>query len=142
MAATEAVKKAAGKGRRARAETPRRNQLVVSFSDAEYAAITDAAEASQLSRGAWLAETAQASINRHRDPLAAAGHREALAEIAALRVDLAKIGTNLNQVAKRANEGTPPTEKLLAVMRDQLDVALVAVGTTTAALAAAARRKR
>jgi len=132
----------AGGGRRRRLVEPRSRQINVRVSDAEWAAIADAAEACGLSRGAWLAATAQASIDGHRDPLASVGLRDALAELGPLRADLAKIGTNLNQMARRANEGTPPGSKVLQVMRDQLDFALVTVGTVAAELGSAARRKR
>lgn len=100
-----AAKGRPGAGRRRRSVEPRSRQINVRVSDAEWEAIDTAAETSGLSRGAFVAETVQASIERQRDPLASVELRRAQADLMTVRAELARVGNNLNQIARRANEG-------------------------------------
>jgi len=127
---------------RERAATKRTKQLQLRLSEGEHAAITEAARASGMSRGAWAAATVQASIDRHRDPLESVELRAALGELVEARAELARVGNNLNQLARRANEGTPPAVSLIEDMRDELFAVLAEIGDVTAEVGSAARRKR
>lgn len=128
--------------RRARSSEPRSRQLQIRLSEREFEAVSVAAEVSGLSRGAWAAATVQASIDRHRDPLASVELRAAMGELSAARLELVRVGTNLNQLAKKANEGAPVAVGVLESMHADLVAAVVAVDDAAAGLGSAARAKR
>ncbi|MBA8827765.1 hypothetical protein FHX42_005172 [Saccharopolyspora lacisalsi] len=105
--------------RRAPAEDGKRtNQLVVSFSDAELAAIDEVSRRTGLSAGAWVGEMAVRYARGQLDPLPA-DWRDFAAEFVRYRVDVQRAGTVINQVARHANatgEFEDGAERLMALV--------------------------
>lgn len=75
--------------------------VAVRLTDAEHAAwAAAAAEAGSGRLGTWVRTTMAGLLNGHR---AAPSHPGPPPEVAALRVELARVGNNLNQVVRAVN---------------------------------------
>lgn len=93
----------------------RPNILRVRLSDAELAALTQRAEASNRTVAAYVRDVALGQSPRSRDN-------------AALVAALSRVGNNLNQLAKRAHQtGHVPAAEVLAPLLDEVRAALEGV---------------
>lgn len=137
-----------GPNRRSRAVGGRPHQLTVTFSDAELAAVTEAAAGAGLAPGAWLGE---AGVRAAREAVDGAElpseWRSALGELMSARAELAEnrrllrnVGGLLNQVAAHVNSTSelhPATAKTLELVAAAVAKAEDGLGHAAAVTAAA-----
>ncbi|MGK5533435.1 plasmid mobilization protein [Streptomyces sp. URMC 129] len=130
-------------GRRGRRDDePRARRLNLTLGDDEHQALVAAAAEAGLSVGAYAAQAAVA-VARNQITPAPNDERERLVELANARVELRRIGTNLNQLAARANAGAPvPAAQLDAVLA-RVERAVIRVDDASlAAMEVLGRRRR
>ena len=124
--------------RRQRKETQRKERVDVRYSTDEKTAILTVARSLNIAAAHYVGAVVMAHI--HGD-LALPGQRTQLDdyidELAALRGEVAKIGHNVNQIAKKLNSGDRPHPGDTALL-DHAERALGTVGTTIRHIAAAA----
>ena len=97
------------KGGRPTVENPRTRRVSMSLTEEEHAAWTAAAEGRGLS--AWAREQVTAQLEQEQP-------RGNGAEVAKLRADLGRVGSNLNQLVRAVNSGqTPPSAELLQAVQ-------------------------
>lgn len=106
------------KGGRPTVEHPRTKRVSLSLSDQEHEALTAAAGDERVS--AWARERLIESLAK--DPAPGVG-----AEVARLRADLGRVGSNLNQLVRAVNSGqtVPSAELLEAVQATREELARV-----------------
>lgn len=106
------------KGGRPTVEHPRTKRVSLSLSDQEHETLVAAAGGRQVS--VWARERLLESLNT--DPTPGAG-----AEVARLRADLGRVGSNLNQLMRAVNSGqtVPSAELLDAVQATREELARV-----------------
>lgn len=106
------------KGGRPTVEHPRTKRVSLSLSDHEYETLTAAAGDERVS--AWARERLLESLAT--DPAPGAG-----VEVARLRADLGRVGSNLNQLVRTVNSGqiVPSAELLEAVQATREELARV-----------------
>ncbi len=106
------------KGGRPQVENPRTNRVSLSLSDQEHDALAVAAGEQRVS--VWARERLLESLES--EPVAGAG-----AEMAKLRADLGRVGSNLNQLVRAVNSGHAPggSELLEAVQATREELARV-----------------
>ena len=130
MAETQGVQRAFHRRHR-NAGLGRGRQISVRLSDEEFAAIAQAATATGLTPTGFTAAAAVAAARGKAAPSVEPGKDE-LGELVRLRVQLVKAGTNLNQLARAANEGRFPEasrlEDAAARVREVIDRADAAAG--------------
>lgn len=97
------------KGGRPTVEHPRAKRVSLSLSDQEHEALVAAAGGRRVS--AWARERLLESLDT--DPVPGAGE-----EVARLRADLGRVGSNLNQLVRAVNSGqTVPSAELLEAVQ-------------------------
>jgi len=121
--------------RRPRLTGQRQVRVDLRLSEAEAAALRTGAARSGMTLAGYAAAAALASAGRTRRPRAVpqatVATRQALAGLVAARLELARVGSNLNQAVKVANStGRVPAE--LLELLDQVDAAVRAVDDRTA----------
>ena len=106
------------KGGRPTAQNPRTRRVSMSLTEEEHAAWTAAAAGRGLS--AWAREQVAAQLEQEQPQ----GNG---AEVAKLRADLGRVGSNLNQLVRAVNSGHAPTstELLEAVQATREELARV-----------------
>lgn len=106
------------KGGRPTAENPRTRRVSMSLTEEEHAAWTAAAEGRGLS--AWAREQVAAQLEAEQPQ----GNGS---EVAKLRADLGRVGSNLNQLVRAVNSGHAPSssELLEAVQATREELARV-----------------
>lgn len=106
------------KGGRPTVENPRTKRVSLSLSDHEHEALVAAAGGRRVS--VWARE-------RLLESLAAGPAQGAGVEVARLRADLGRVGSNLNQLVRAVNSGqtVPSTELLDAVQATREELARV-----------------
>lgn len=106
------------KGGRPTVENPRTRRVSMSLTEEEHAAWTAAAQGRGLS--AWAREQVTAQLEAEQPQ----GNG---AEVAKLRADLGRVGSNLNQLVRAVNSGHAPngTELLEAVQATREELARV-----------------
>ncbi len=106
------------KGGRPTVENPRTRRVSMSLTEEEHAAWSAAAQGRGLS--AWAREQVAAQLEQDLPP----GNG---AEVAKLRADLGRVGSNLNQLVRAVNSGHAPTsaELLEAVQATRAELARV-----------------
>ncbi|MFI9630427.1 plasmid mobilization relaxosome protein MobC [Streptomyces sp. NPDC052042] len=123
--------------RRQRKETQRRERVDVRYSTDEKAAILAMAQALNIAAAHYVGAVVMAHINRD---LALSSQRTSLDdyidELTALRGEVAKIGHNINQIARKLNSGDRPRLGDTASLA-QAERSLAAVGTAVRHIAAA-----
>jgi hypothetical protein len=97
----QALRKSQG-SRRAREETGRPLRVHFSLTEAEFAALQDAASRAGLARGAFAARVVLAHVQGDSSGPEAPG-RELLRELVRASVRVHRIGVNLNQAVKKLN---------------------------------------
>lgn len=91
---------APGRGGRPVAAEPRTKRVGLSLTEAEHAAWVAAAGGQRLS--VWAREQVQAQLAQEQP------HAGQAAELARLRADLARVGSNLNQLMRATHQGQVP----------------------------------
>lgn len=111
------------KGGRPTVENPRTRRVSMSLTEEEHAAWTAAAEGRGLS--AWAREQVTAQLEA--EDSASGKFQGNGAEVAKLRADLGRVGSNLNQLVRAVNSGQTPTsaELLEAVQATREELARV-----------------
>jgi hypothetical protein len=106
------------KGGRPTVENPRTKRVSLSLSDEEHETLVAAAEGRRVS--VWARERLLESLAK--DPTSGSG-----AEVARLRADLGRVGSNLNQLVRAVNSGqtVPSAELLDAVQATREELARV-----------------
>ncbi|GAB2903746.1 MobC domain-containing protein [Neomicrococcus lactis] len=106
------------KGGRPTVENPRTRRVSMSLTEDEHAAWTAAAQGRGLS--AWAREQVAAQLEAEQP-------RGTGAEVAKLRADLGRVGSNLNQLVRAVNSGHAPSspELLEAVQATREELARV-----------------
>lgn len=129
-------------GRDRRHLTPGRpRQVKLRYTDAEYAAVADAAHLAGLTPTGYAAEAALAAA-RHTTPPSTAPWRLALAELMAARGQVRRFASNVNQAARALNAlGEAPEWLDRAVTVTNRAVAQVDEAAVAVAAAARADRK-
>ncbi|MFH9687205.1 plasmid mobilization relaxosome protein MobC [Streptomyces sp. NPDC017413] len=126
--------------RRQRKETQRQERVDVRYSTDEKAAILAMARSLNIAAAHYVGAVVMAHIRRD---LALPSQRTALDdyidELTALRGEVAKIGHNINQIAKKLNSGDRPHPRDNALLA-QAESALGAIGSTVRHIAAAANQ--
>ncbi|MFJ2650450.1 plasmid mobilization protein [Streptomyces sp. NPDC087420] len=93
--------------RRLREPTLREKRVHPRYSGSEFTLLTKAADLSRMPVGGYVAETSLAAA-RADDPIAAvADYRSMVKALMAANGQLAKIGTNLNQLTRHLNQDAP-----------------------------------
>lgn len=107
------------KAGRPTAENPRTRRVSMSLTEEEHAAWTAAAAGRGLSR--WAREQVTAQLEQGQPTQGSA------AEVAKLRADLGRVGSNLNQLVRAVNSGHAPSsgELLEAVQATREELARV-----------------
>lgn len=110
----------ARKGGRPTVQNPRTRRVSMSLTDEEHAAWTAAAGGGGLS--AWAREQVTAQLEQGQPQVHSA-------EVAKLRADLGRVGSNLNQLMRAVNSGQAPgsQELLQAVQATREELARVRV---------------
>lgn len=108
------------KGGRPTVEKPRTRRVSMSLTEEEYAALSAAAEGRKIS--SWAREQILARLDTSD-----ASHIDAAGEVAKLRADLGRVGSNLNQLVRAVNSGqtASSTELLEAVQATREELARV-----------------
>ncbi|WTI74881.1 MobC family plasmid mobilization relaxosome protein [Streptomyces sp. NBC_00727] len=123
--------------RRQRKETQRRERVDVRYSTDEKAAILAMARSLNIAAAHYVGAVVMAHIRRD---LALPSHRTSLDdyidELTALRGEVAKIGHNINQIARKLNSGDRPHSGDSALIA-QAEGALGVIGSTVRHIAAA-----
>lgn len=97
------------KGGRPTVENPRTRRVSMSLTEDEHTAWTTAAQGRGLS--AWAREQVTAQLDQEQP-------RGNGAEVAKLRADLGRVGSNLNQLVRAVNSGqAPASSELLEAVR-------------------------
>jgi hypothetical protein len=91
--------------RRCRQSSSRRRRVEFSLTDAEFAALCEAAAAAGLARGAYAARVAVGAALGQADGGAGGQQllREALAQLSRCAIQVGRVGTNLNQAVAKLN---------------------------------------
>jgi len=121
--------------RRPRGQGQRQVRVDLRLSEAEAGVLRTGAARSGMTLAGYAAAAALASAGRTRRPRAvpqaAVATRQALAGLVAARLELARVGSNLNQAVRVANStGRVPAE--LLELLSQVDAAVRAVDDRTA----------
>ncbi|MEU6661782.1 plasmid mobilization relaxosome protein MobC [Streptomyces sp. NPDC046821] len=109
--------------RRANLETQRSKRVTVRFAPHEKHSIQTAAKAEHVRMARYIADATMARVN---GDIAVAAPRtvydDAIDELAALRTQIARIGNNVNQIARRLNaDGDPhPVDAAILLRADRL----------------------
>ncbi|WP_308416900.1 plasmid mobilization relaxosome protein MobC [Streptomyces sp. AJS327] len=117
---------AASPRRRLRQPAQRDKRVCPRFSADEYAELHQAASASRMTVGGYLAEAGLAAARAENPEAAVADYRRAVRELMASNRQAAAVGNNLNQLARHLNsdQALPEREavhRLLARVQDVLD---------------------
>lgn len=131
-----------GKARRRRGSQPRTSQANIRCSEAELTEIDRAAAAAGLSRGAFVMETVMASIQGRRGPVEKLVYQEALDQLMSVGVEVAKVGRNLNQIARRVNAGESVVASHAVKVMDEVLLWGDAIDDATAVVQVEMNRKR
>ena len=119
------VRDAVVTGRRPKLTPRRAKRINVRVSDDEYADIERAAKAAGLGLGAYLAGCARAATTGAMSPAERGQRLELMRSVLKARTQLARIGTNLNQIALALNSSETVHDAQLAVVLDRVEQALV-----------------
>ena len=126
--------------RRARDQVPRRNRVVVRYSDAEHAAMLANAAAARLAPAAYIAAVSTSTPGRVAAPQPAAGYRaDLLLELMGLHRQMRGAATNLNQAVAKLNALGEPVGALPALAKR---VHRIAAAVDAAVARVAAERQR
>ncbi|MFE7212492.1 MobC family plasmid mobilization relaxosome protein [Streptomyces sp. NPDC057611] len=95
---------------------PRSTRVKVSYNDDELKIISAAAERDSTALAAWVGSAALAVAKETVVPVSADA-KDVVQEVIRSRVQLSRVGNNLNQIARALNsDGTVTDEQLLAVL--------------------------
>src|SRR5690606_30625331 len=94
--------------RRLRQPEQREHRVCPRFSTSEYAALQQAAAASRMTTGGYLAEAGIAAARAENPEAAVADYRRAVQELMASNRQAAALGNNLNQLARHLNTTDGP----------------------------------
>ncbi len=104
--------RATSRRRRLRQSVPRRTCTSLRFSEAEWTAVQEAANAADLAPGGYAAAATLAAANSANPTAAVADYRRGVQELMESNRQIAAVGNNLNQVAHYLNAGGQPAAEL------------------------------
>lgn len=117
--------------RRLRQSTLRPHRVCPRFSEAEWAAVQEAADAAYLAPGGYAAAATLAAATSTSPTAAVADYRRGVQELMESNRQLAAVGNNLNQVAHYLNSGGRPAGDLRQLLH-RVDMALAGVDDAVA----------
>ncbi|MEJ8643288.1 plasmid mobilization relaxosome protein MobC [Streptomyces sp. MS1.HAVA.3] len=118
--------------RRARQKVQRKERVDVRYSLAEHTAITDEARRLNLAGAHYVGAVVMAHLDGDLTlPAQRTSHDDLIDELAALRTEIAAIGNNVNQIAKRLNSGDHPHPGDAAVLTEARQVLALARDAAT-----------
>ncbi|SHL18053.1 mobilisation protein (MobC) [Actinacidiphila paucisporea] len=117
--------------RRLRQSSLRPHRICPRFSDAEWTAVQQAADAADLAPGGYAAAATLAAASSVNPTAAVADYRRGVQELMESNRQLAAVGNNLNQVAHFLNAGGQPATDLRQLLH-RFDTALSGVDDAVA----------
>ncbi|MFE2595999.1 plasmid mobilization relaxosome protein MobC [Streptomyces sp. NPDC059396] len=117
--------------RRLRQSTLRPYRVCPRFSEAEWTAVQEAADAAGLAPGGYTAAATLAAAASTNPTAAVADYRRGVQELMESNRQLAAVGNNLNQVAHFLNSGGRPAGDLRKLLH-RVDMALAGVDDAVA----------